>query len=185
MDSAIRLLSNWPQVVNKGEESSSVVCSSSCRLPRHTHNFALQAQTGEGEVGKWLRGLGKKSPQQEHWEDLHENEEQPKKKKTKQTKEYQIFFRFSACKTSRFSSQPRSKVCFNIRQMPGAPANAYSQERIKLYPLLIFYSSYGPVYYFSYPEYSRILLSEGLHKTPRFLLANFSLSVLSCRCGLL
>ena len=43
-------------------------------------------------------------------------------------------------------------------------ANAYSQERIKLYPFLIFYSSYGPVYYFSYPKYSRILLSEGLHK---------------------
>ena len=39
-------------------------------------------------------------------------------------------------------------------------ANAYPQERIKLYPLLIFYSSYGSVYSFSYPEYSRILLME-------------------------
>ena len=122
-------------------------------------------------------GIGKKSPRQEHWEDFHENEEQPKKKNKNKTKSIKYFSDFQLAKQAVFQSAP-------VEGLPQNQANAYSQERIKLYPLLIFYSSYGPVYYFSYPEYSRILLSEGLHKTPHFLLTDFSLSVLSCRCGL-
>ena len=179
MDSAIHLLSNWPQVVRvKNLLPWFPVPLAGSRGMRTT--LRCRRRQGRGREGKGcMRGLGEKSPRQEHWEGLHENEEQLDKKTRTKQRVSNIFPIFSS-QNKTFSSQPRWKVCFRMEILGKC---IFSRQDKALSSLDILQFVWISLLFFL-PWVFRKFTNEGLHKTPRFLLADFSLSVLSCRCCL-
>ena len=154
MDSAIHLLSSWPQVVRlKNLLPWFPVPLAGSRGMRTT--LRCRRRQGRGKEGKgW--GDWEKSPHGKNTEKAYTKMKNNWKKKNKnKTKSIKYFSDFQLAKQDFFQSAPVEGLLQNgnFRQLMHI-------LRIKLYPLLIFYSSYGSVYSFSYPEYSGSLLMK-------------------------
>ena len=178
MDSAIHLLSNWPQVVRvKNLLPWFPVPLAGSRGMRTT----LRCRRGQGR-GREGKGWGdwEKSPHGKNTEKAYTKMKNNWKKKTRTKQRVSNIFPIFSLQNKTFSSQPRWKVCFRMEILGKC---IFSRQDKALSSLDVLQFVWISLLFFL-PWVFRKFTNEGLHKTPLFLLADFSLSVLSCRCGL-
>ena len=125
-------------------------------------------------------GIGRKVPTARTLRRLTRKWRTTGKKKTRTKQRVSNIFPIFSLQNKTFSSQPRWKVCFRMEILGKC---IFSRQDKALSSLDILQFVWISLLFFL-PWVFRKFTNEGLHKTPLFLLADFSLSVLSCRCGL-